>query len=163
MDWGEIERTLRDFLRGDWAILGIGNRLRGDDGFGSFFAAELKSALAGTPYAERIYDGGIAPENYYGKLARVGYDRILIVDAVVFDGAPGEIRFFRPEDFGSPLVLSHGPTSFEFLRMLMPDAKVLVLAVRPKKIRIGDTLSSPLKEALEPLTALVKNLVSSPR
>ncbi len=155
MDWAEIERTLRDFLRGNWAILGIGNRLRGDDGFGSFFAEKLKAALASTPFAERIYDGGIAPENYYGKLARQSYDRVLIVDAVVFDGAPGEIRFFRPEDLTSSLVMSHGPTSFEFLRALMPNADILILAVRPEKIRIGDKISPFLNEVIEHLVGWI--------
>ena len=160
MDEGELKKVLGSFLRGRWAILGIGNRLRGDDAFGSLVAGALKEAFSDSPVAEHIFDGGIAPENYYGKLARAQYERILILDAVVFDAPPGTVEIFRPKDFASPLALTHGPTGFEMLSALLPNTQILIVAARPQNTSMGANLSLPVANATESVTKILAETIT---
>ncbi|HHH80670.1 MAG TPA: hydrogenase maturation peptidase HycI, partial [candidate division Zixibacteria bacterium] len=69
----EVVKQLKSFLRGEWVILGIGNRLRGDDGFGSV-AAEIFLKFTGSV---RIFDGCVASENFLGKIAKLKAKSIL--------------------------------------------------------------------------------------
>ena len=156
----EIKDFLKKFLVGRWAVLGVGNILRGDDAFGSLVARNLKKALAGTEFEEHIYDGGIAPENYYGKLANKGYERVLIVDAVVFDAPPGEVAIFVPEDFDAVLPATHGPTNFEFLQMMMPSAEIAVLALSPGTVKIGAGVSPKTIQAVKKIVGIFVEILN---
>ncbi len=142
-------RTLREFLTGSWAILGIGNELRGDDGFGSIVARRLREALAHQDVVNRIFVGGVAPENFWGKISRLQPEKLLVIDAVVFDGAPGEVRFLRPEELAAPFQLTHGPSNFAVMQMVLPGTEIVVLSAMPKRTAIGDKLSPEVERAID--------------
>ncbi|RKZ33823.1 hypothetical protein DRQ33_03440, partial [bacterium] len=126
-----------------------GNRLKSDDAFGSIIAEKLRQNLTDTPLADRIYDAGIAPENYYGKLAKLNYNKILIIDAVVFDDEVGKLCLFTPEELSSSLVLTHGPSNFQMMKMLLPTAEILILAVRPENIKLGEPISESVAHTIK--------------
>jgi hydrogenase maturation protease len=72
-------------------VLCLGNIERGDDGAGPRLARAIKGRVS-----YEVIDAGVTPENYTGVIKRSGPDTIVIVDAVWFDGRPGETRvFFR--------------------------------------------------------------------
>ena len=96
---------VRRLLAGRVCLLGVGNRLRGDDGVGSLVAEQLEGQTAALSI-----DAGEVPENYLEKVARSRPNTILILDAVDFGGAPGDLRVLEPEMVGSSRISTHGPS-----------------------------------------------------
>ena len=78
---------LKAHLKGKAVILGIGNTMRSDDAIGSLLAGRIKDKL---PFP--VYDAGVSPENYLGKIVKGSPDNIIIIDAVDFGGKPGEFN-----------------------------------------------------------------------
>ena len=85
--------SLRAIGRGRVVVLGVGHALRGDDAAGSAVAQALRPR-----FADRVFDGGQAPENFVGPVRRAEPDTIIIVDAADFGGSPGEIRVAAADD-----------------------------------------------------------------
>jgi hydrogenase maturation protease len=75
-------------------IIGLGNPLLGDDAVGLRVAQELRHRLAGAGGIEVI-------EDYHGGLRlmerMVGYQRVLVVDAIVSGAEPGSLQVLRPD------------------------------------------------------------------
>ena len=147
------DKRVRKFLHGEWAILGIGNTLRADDSFGAILAKELKTKLHGKPVSNRIFHAGISPENFVGKLAKMHIDKLLIFDAVIFNGSPGEIKLFTPDELSAPFALSHGPSNFKMIKLILPDADILILAVQPKSTKFGAKISTEVDTVIDNLTS----------
>ncbi len=75
-------------------IIGLGNPLVTDDSVGLRVAAELKPRLAGRSDVE-------VSEDYWGGLRlmerMIGFDRVIVVDAIQTGAAPGTIHHLTPE------------------------------------------------------------------
>ncbi|MCM8799652.1 MAG: hydrogenase maturation protease [Candidatus Omnitrophica bacterium] len=129
-------------LKGKLAVLGMGNILCGDDGIGSLLAKRLiKRGF------QNVYDGSISPENYLIKIIRENPKTIIIVDAIDFGGKPFEIKILRNNNFyENKFFLTHD-SSLKFIIDFFINHKIkniLVLAIQPKKIGLGKTLSKEL-------------------
>jgi len=78
-------------------IAGVGNLLRGDDGFGVVLAQRLQAAppeIAGV--AITIIETGIGGMHLVQELLS-GYDAVVVLDAVDRGGAPGTMYVLEPE------------------------------------------------------------------
>ena len=132
---------LHQRLKGHACLLGIGNRQRCDDGAGSRVAAALHAALGAS-----AIDAGTVPENFLEKMARREPDTIVLVDAVDFGGAPGELRVFEPESIALAGISTHALSlrmTVQYLRA-RTGAPTVVLAIQPASIGDGDELSEPV-------------------
>lgn len=140
---------IKPYLRGKVLVLGIGNTLRSDDGFGSLFARQIRDKVSFL-----VIDTGGSPENYLEKVIRLRPDNIIIVDALDFAGKPGEIRILKAEDLQtSNLFFSHNCSLtllINYLQNHLP-ANIILLIVQPKDIRLGNRLTPKIKESLKRL------------
>src|SRR3989338_5670257 len=93
---------LKDILKGKVVMLCVGNVERGDDGLGPYLARMIKGKA---PY--EVIDAGAAPENWTGVVTRLKPDTIIMVDAVYFEGEPGDMRIFSGEDLRSGKISTH--------------------------------------------------------
>jgi hydrogenase 3 maturation protease len=143
----DIPQQLKKFLKGRAVILGIGNTLRGDDGIGSLLAARLKGRV---PYT--VYDAGMSPENYLGKIVKEAPGNIVIIDAVDFGGRPGEVRLFEGGEIeASNLFSTHNVSislAINYLKNNL-EADIIILLIQPKTISFVDKLSREASGALE--------------
>ncbi|MEO0082208.1 MAG: hydrogenase 3 maturation endopeptidase HyCI [candidate division WOR-3 bacterium] len=137
-------------------LLGVGNRLRGDDAVGSLVAEELSGAegLA-------VFDCGTTPENFIEPVVRLGPERILIVDACAFGGRPGEFKLFEQEEIeplASGLVSTHTLPLTMTVALLCQQltAGIQLLGVQPACIRFGARMSSAVAKAMPRLVQFVK-------
>ena len=73
-------------------VAGVGNVLRGDDGFGPAVAARLSGLPAGAEVVETGIGGIALLQEILG-----GCDGLVLIDAVDFGAAPGSLFVFRPE------------------------------------------------------------------
>jgi hydrogenase maturation protease len=146
-------------------VVGVGNPLLGDDGVGIRVARELTRRVdrrSGVAVTE-LYAGGLRLME-----AMVGFDRALVVDAMVTGACPpGSIRCFTPEELGATrnLRCAHDTSLPAALAM----GRMLGLSL-PEEIRIwgveagcyeefGEELTPPVERAVPGLVAeLVRQL-----
>ena len=74
-------------------VVGVGNVLRGDDGFGVELAWRL--ARRAWPEGVKVIETGIGGMSIVQELMH-GYDALLVLDAHVAGGAPGTLRLLEP-------------------------------------------------------------------
>ena len=147
-------------------MLGIGNRMRGDDAVGSVVAEQL--VKEGRVAA---LDCGEMPDNYVGKLWELNPEELVFVDACNFGGAPGEIRVFDEADLAridsSPLSTHHVPLPMliGLIRMKKGVARrVLLVGVQPRQIAyFQEQMSAEVQQAVPKAVALVRELAEADR
>ncbi|MFH0763195.1 MAG: hydrogenase 3 maturation endopeptidase HyCI [Candidatus Omnitrophota bacterium] len=138
---------LQAHLQGKVVILGIGNTLRGDDAIGSLLAARLKDKV---PYI--VYDSGMSPENYLGKVVKDAPDNIIIIDAVDFGAKPGEIRVVEGTELETTNMFStHNASISLAINYLKSSLKadIIILVIQPEDVSFTDKLSRQCQEALD--------------
>ncbi|HAK95288.1 MAG TPA: hydrogenase maturation protease [Planctomycetes bacterium] len=139
-------------------VLGIGNILLRDEGAG-VRAIEALSAAALPPGVETL-DGGTSGADLLDVIA--GRRRLIVVDAVDADAAPGTIVRFTPEELAADPARTVSLHEFGLLETLAaarllgcaPD-DVVVIGVQPKDVHAGLALSEEVAAALPRAVAAV--------
>lgn len=133
-------------LNGKLLLLGIGNCLRGDDGFGSELAKLIKDKVS-----IKVLDTQMAPENFLGVILKERPNMVLFVDAVDFGGNIGDVKLFNLKTTKTKnFFLTHNTSPsllFEFLKNHI-HAELYLLAIQPKDISFGQDMSPEIKERL---------------
>jgi hydrogenase maturation protease len=140
-------------------VLGLGNPLLGDDAVGLKVAALVRERLNGAP-------GVDVEEEEAGGLRLMermtGYDRVVLVDAAVTGGTPGEIRRITPDDLPTQrTAAAHGidlPAALALGRELgypMP-AEVTIFAIEAESVlEFRHEMTPAVAAAVEPAVAAV--------
>jgi hydrogenase 3 maturation protease len=142
-------------------ILGVGNRLRGDDAIGCLITDELKS-INGLI----VIDCGSAPENFIDKVCSLAPNEIIIVDACNFCAEPGKFQLFAErqiEKISSQLLSTHTlPLSLTvaMIKKQLP-CKIQLLGIQPESINFGEGLSLRLEAAKSQIVKYLKDLVKN--
>jgi hydrogenase 3 maturation protease len=161
----------RDCLQGNSVvILGVGNRLRGDDAVGCVVCDELKGtgdsplATRHSPLAPDVFvlDCGSTPENYIQPVADRNPARILVVDCCDYGAQPGEFRLFSRDGIEQ---LSYGLLSTHTLPLtltiemlsLTTKATIELLGIQPERIEFGGDLSEPVQRALPAVVEFLRH------
>ncbi len=104
-------------------MLGVGSELRGDDAAGVQVARRLAAALAhAAPRRGRrvaAFDGGSAPENLTGEIARFAPELLVLVDAAFLGREPGTVELVPEERVAGATFSTHMlpvPVLLEYLR-----------------------------------------------
>ena len=139
-------------------VLGVGNLLLGDDGFG----VHLIRALADQPLPPnvRILEAGVVSHAFIPLFREI--DRLIVVDAVEAGDAPGSIFRFTPGDmaFGSERMVSlHQIGLIDVLQMAAwsgAKPETVIIGVQPKNVSAWSLELSPeLGAAIPKVKALV--------
>jgi hydrogenase maturation protease len=141
-------------------ILGVGNPLFGDDGFG----IEVIRRLRDLDLPAEVMDGGTAGIYLLPELE--GRDRVLIVDAIRFDAPPGTLLRLEgaqiPKAFGLKLS-EHQVTLKETLALLDliggTPREVVVLGVQPERLAFAEPLSEAAEKAIPMVIAAIREKV----
>ncbi len=136
-------------------IIGLGSPLLTDDSVGLHVARRLAELLAGRPGVEVV-------EDYRGGLQLMerltGYDRAVVVDAIVTGAEPGTLHRLRPGDIPTQKSASahdvNLPTALELGRQLgarLPaDENILLVGVEAEDILTFGERCTPKVEAAIP-------------
>ena len=150
-----IGQDLSKALAQPLVIVGVGNPMRGDDGFGP----ALAERLAGQGFNATVINAETAPENYLGRIASLRPAAVLIVDAVNFGGRPGELRLIDPKDVVHTGESTHAASLAlieQFLSDSCEDTRTVVLAVQPKSIGFGQEMSKEVSDAIDNAEKVIK-------
>ena len=136
------------FLRGrKVAVIGVGNRMRGDDGVGSLIAERLQELAKGSLL---VIDAETVPENYLGVLLDSKPEFVLFIDAVDFGGEAGEWALVPLSVLGDKVPTTH-TVSLKLLGQILESNGIecLLLAIQPKQIGFGVPMSEEVASTAE--------------
>ena len=148
----EIAAKLESILKGRVVVLGVGNPLRGDDGFGPALIDRLKDRTDAV-----CLDAGTAPENYLGAIVKEDPDTILIVDAVHLNRAPGQVDILTKDDIAQRGFTTHDISPrlvIEYLEQ-QTNAGIHMLAVQPESVAFGAGMSASVERTLAAMCDLL--------
>lgn len=138
---------LKNRLQGKVSVVGIGNRLRSDDGVGPEIIKKVKNPLPNL----LLFDVGEVPENYLEKIAKEKPDTIVLIDAVDFAVSPGKIRIIEKEDIKDESLSTH-KVSLKLVANYLckrTSADVFLLGIQPDNTECGGGISEWVREAVE--------------
>jgi hydrogenase maturation protease len=129
-------------------VLGIGNILMKDDGVGVHIAARMMEMGDDIPANVEVMDGGTAGFDLIPLMR--DREKIIIVDALSMDDAPGSVYRFRPDDAVSS---RRGYSLHEVgilevirtLRMLGDNPEIEIIGIVPEDI---STMEIALSDAV---------------
>lgn len=142
------------------AVIGLGNVLFGDDGFGPFVVALLHSRWE-FPASVTLVDAGTPGLDLVTYLQ--GREAVILVDAVGATGPPGELRLYRDQNLtdmpSKPRVSPHDPAVRETLLMAEfagdGPRHVLLIGAIPDAVEQGVGLSGPMRAAASAAAGMV--------
>jgi hydrogenase 3 maturation protease len=137
-------------------FVGVGNRMRGDDGVGPALADLLKSRVP------NAVDAGYAPENYTSAIKRLKPAVIVFIDAVQFGESPaGYARLLDMSEIEQRRISVHNLSLDVIMGYLKEEtgADVFMIGVQPKAIADEERLSPDIAAALKKIEdAILRSL-----
>lgn len=137
--------ALASFLKPPCALVGVGNPLRGDDAFGPLLIRRLRGRVD-VP----LYDAGVSPENWLGRILSRAPRRVLVLDAVRGGRPPGSIEFFPAASVPFAGCSGHSLSLNPFFALLAEaGVRAGLLGVEPARTGLASPLSPPVTRAME--------------
>lgn len=136
-------------------ILGVGNRLCGDDAVGSILAERLAGKV---PIP--VIDASDVPENYLGPIEASGADLVLVLDAADLGANPGNLSLVETDQMKDMGFTTH-TSSLALLFKAIPPARrpdALLVAIQPEQTGAGQGLSRSVEAAMLGLEQLLVGL-----
>ena len=146
------------------AVIGLGNVLMGDDGFGPFVIGLLDHLYEFPPEVELLDLGtpGLGLVSYL-----LGHDSVVFVDAAAISGLAGDVRIYDGPALekmpAAPRVSPHDPAVAEALAVARaagngPREGCLV-AAQPRSLQLGAGLTREMRAAADVAAEFVRRHV----
>jgi hydrogenase 3 maturation protease len=148
-------------------VLGIGNRLGGDDAAGTCVVDILNSALrtlsaeqhktnAILPTEIMAIDVGTAPESYTSVIRRHRPDLLILVDAADMGLPPGVLRAIKPEKISILSFSTHNIPLSAFISYVEEFCgEILIVGVQPEQTEMGSGISKTVRRSVKKLAEAV--------
>lgn len=154
-----------DDAEGRTVVIGLGNPLMGDDGTG-LAALERLQRNYDVPDDVLLVDGGTWGMNLLPIIETAG--RVLMLDAITFGGAPGELVVLDRHQLPKAFALKFSPHQLDMrevlaaaeLRGKLPDDTIAV-GVQPGRVEMGTSLSPEVEQALDQLVGAAMTTLRS--
>jgi hydrogenase 3 maturation protease len=141
-------------------VLGIGNRLGGDDAAGALVADVLnqkgwRTEVLAAAQVTAI-NGGTAPESYTSVIRRHRPDLLILVDAADMGLPSGAVRIIAPENISVLSFSTHSMPLSMFVSYVQEFCgKVLVIGVQPERTETGRRISRAVQRSARQLAELI--------
>jgi hydrogenase 3 maturation protease len=173
----DIKPILEEYLKDckKLAIMGIGNTMKGDDGFGILIIENLvkyyknKYNLNPNNEVNKIGDKiillncGVVPENFTDVLKRENPSNILIIDAALMGEVPGTLNIVNSEDISEIGFSTHSLPMSVIVKYLTHyiNTEILIIGIEPENIDFGKPLSKKIYEKNLKFTEMLIDLLDS--
>ena len=149
---------LRDQLTGRVVIVGVGNRMKGDDGFGPAMIDRLQNRVK-VP----LFDCGSVPENFLGPICQEKPQTVLVLDAADLSEPPGTLAVVESSKWRGGGFSSHSLSLKLFADLISQDtgADVYLVAVQPKQLGFGEPMSPEVREGCRRLQRWLEDALSA--
>ena len=153
--------TDSDNTAGTTLILGVGNIILSDEGFGVHVARKLKDAEL-LPDV-KVEEGGVGGFDLLALLE--GTRRVIVVDVMMMDLAPGDICLFKPgpgfREPGKNILSFHQvgvPELVSLWGLLGHEPDVYLLVTRPEKLDWGMEMTPSVAAAADKAVDMLKDI-----
>lgn len=145
----KMKPVFKDILKGKVVIVGIGNIMRRDDGFGPVLVDRIKNRVKAL-----CINAGTAPENYTKDIIKERPDTILLVDALHMEKRPGDYEILKKEDILRSGFTTHDISPVMLIEYLEKEtgADIYMLGVQPQHVLFGEELSPRVKRTLDEIS-----------
>ena len=152
-----LRDDLKARLKGPVLVVGIGNTLRGDDGFGPRMLERLEGKVSA-----RLLDVGEVPESYLGRVLEQKARTILVLDAADIGEAAGTVTILDGDDLAGCNVSTHQMPLELFFRYVRENshADIFALGVQPKQISLGSEMTAEVESTTGILSEVLIELLS---
>ncbi|GMV10825.1 MAG: hypothetical protein ABS52_11750 [Gemmatimonadetes bacterium SCN 70-22] len=138
---------------GATVVIGLGNPIMGDDGFGLAALDALRALWAPTAEVEFV-DGGTWGLSLLPVVERA--ERLLLLDAIECGGTPGTVVRLRDDEIPSYLMTKVSPHQVDMREVLAlaalrgrAPAEVVAIGAQPAVVELVGTLSPEVAAAVE--------------
>jgi hydrogenase maturation protease len=141
-----------------YAVIGIGNILRKDDGVGVHVIKELEKQLDNS-FVELV-DGGTSTLDMLGYF--LDYEKVVVIDCLRAGYKPGTIYKIKPEeikDYNKENLSIHDVQILDVVKianMFGKHPQVMIFGVEPKEISFDLEISDTIKNKIPEVVNLVK-------
>ena len=145
----DLASKIKERIKGNLALVGIGNPLRGDDGFGPKLIESLKGSVDAS-----LFDCGTAPENYIIPILNSNPRTVILLDAADFGSPPGEVDVFEIDSVSNRGFSTHNMSPRMLADLMKTGASglnIFLVAVQPKNIAFGEKMSEEVMRGMERL------------
>ncbi|NUN71247.1 MAG: hydrogenase maturation protease [Bacteroidetes bacterium] len=147
-------------MNGRTLIGGLGSLVMGDDGIGPRIIAMLEDRFDLPEDVDLIDIGtpGLGLMSYI-----IGYETVILIDAVHDTGDPGDVRLYGKEElFARPLQARVGPHDPAVVESLLtadmlgqPIRNIWLIGVIPQNTKLNTEMTPVLNDRLEPIFRFV--------
>ncbi len=141
-------------------VLGIGNRLGGDDAAGPCLVDQLshRRHLTRPPSSAElmVIDGGTVPESYAAVIRQNRPDLLILVDAADMNLPPGALRTIPPEKVRALSLSTHSMPLSMFISYVEGFCrKIVLIGVQPEQTRTGGRISEAVRKSMRKLSEAI--------
>jgi hydrogenase 3 maturation protease len=149
MEPDQVRSALQSFSASNAVIVCIGNELKGDDAAGPLLYNKLKDNIGCD-----IINAGMVPENYIQTIIKKDPANIIVIDAVDFGGAAGEIRLFADNEVPEIALSTHvlSPRMFFDMIKTQCDAEICLIGIQPENTGLNQNLSNMVNRSANELS-----------
>ena len=158
-----FESQLRDFLT-DYEkliILGVGNEIKCDDGVGPYIIKKLQAEDIEDMDKLLFINAETVPENFTGKLRKENPSHIIIIDACLMGGEPGDVKIVDKYDFANIGISTHSMSLSYFVKYLERDNdfKIIFVGIEPESMDFSEKLTENVEKSAYEFIDILKGIV----
>jgi len=102
-----------------------------------------------------LINAGDVPENFLEEIVNFKPDKILLVDAVEFQGKPGEIKIFDTNEIDFKSFSSHKNSLFiDYLRKIL-KCEIKLIGIKPKTTEFGKGMSKEIRNGVNKTVGMI--------
>lgn len=173
-----VQSTIKSFINNSnkIAILGIGNYLKSDDGFGVYVVESLVKNYSKTHEnlsLEKevnsvnnrliLMNCGVVPENFTDVIKRENPDKIIMVDAALMHQDPGTLRIVESDEISETGFSTHALPLSIIIKYINAhiDTEILIIGIEPTDLEFGEPLSGLIKEKADEFSKILIEEIDS--
>ena len=140
-----IKDKLSQCVQRSCLLVGIGNTLRSDDGFGPL----IIKLLRGKTFLPLI-DAGSAPENVLGPISKLAPEEIILLDALSLEGPVGSLHWVEPSELDDIGISTHSPSLnlfVSFIKEYNAKAQIHLIGVVPERLDFAGEMTDKVRHA----------------
>ncbi|KXB07413.1 hypothetical protein AKJ52_00240 [candidate division MSBL1 archaeon SCGC-AAA382C18] len=140
-----------------YAILGIGNKFRGDDAIGVRVIEEIRKRIDSPRIL--LINAKTVPEKFTSKVKDFEPDHTLLIDSIDMGEDPGTVSIVDPEEITNQKISSHRLPLSMLMQYLEDEteAESTLIGIQAGRTEMGNEISEDVRETINYLVKVLED------